>query len=73
MTVSSAITDALREIHELRTQREELAERLARAYMRLQCADVPRDHWHWEVSQILGPSEGASARRPIPPDNGDWG
>ncbi len=29
------------------------AEIIARAYMRLQCADVPREPWHWEVSQIL--------------------
>jgi hypothetical protein len=28
-------------------------ERLARAYMRLQASDVPRDPWHWEVSKIL--------------------
>jgi hypothetical protein len=27
---------------------------IARAYMRLQCADVPRELWHWEVCQILG-------------------
>jgi hypothetical protein len=29
------------------------AEIIARAYMRLQCADVPREPWHWEVCQIL--------------------
>jgi hypothetical protein len=26
---------------------------IARAYLRLQAADVPREPWHWEVSQIL--------------------
>jgi hypothetical protein len=26
---------------------------IARAFMRLQCADVPREPWHWEVCQIL--------------------
>lgn len=26
---------------------------IARAYMRLQCTDVPREPWHWEVCQIL--------------------
>jgi hypothetical protein len=26
---------------------------IARAYMRLQCADVPREPWHWEVCTIL--------------------
>jgi len=30
-------------------------ETIARAYMRLQCADVPRGPWHWEVSQMLQP------------------
>jgi hypothetical protein len=29
------------------------AEIIARAFMRLQCADVPREPWHWEVCQIL--------------------
>lgn len=24
-----------------------------RVYLRLQCADVPRDPWHWEVSAML--------------------
>jgi hypothetical protein len=31
----------------------ELEELCARAYMRLQNADVPRDPWHWEVCGIL--------------------
>lgn len=29
------------------------AEIIARAFMRLQCADVPREPWQWEVCQIL--------------------
>jgi len=32
---------------------DDALERMARAYMRLQCADVPRDPWHWEVCEIL--------------------
>jgi len=26
---------------------------IARCYMRLQCADVPREPWHWEVCKTL--------------------
>jgi hypothetical protein len=36
-------------------------ERAARAYMRLQCADVPRGPWHWEVSEILRHTETTKA------------
>lgn len=32
---------------------EQLRNDMARVYMRLQCADVPRDPWHWEVCSIL--------------------
>ena len=36
--------------------RDQLRQDMARAYMRLQCADVPRDPWHWEVCRMLGPA-----------------
>lgn len=48
--------------HELAQARESLSRAvipdvpeqiIARAFMRLQCADVPREPWHWEVCQIL--------------------
>ena len=47
-------------IRELEAALDTLEENRARAYMRLQCADVPRDPWHWEVSEILSHS-GANA------------
>jgi hypothetical protein len=34
---------------------------IARAFMRLQAADVPRDEWHWEVCQILNSPQVGSA------------
>jgi len=39
---------------------EQLDDLMARAYLRLQCADVPRDPWHWEVSKMLGPTSESS-------------
>lgn len=38
----------------LRAENRRLEDLCARAYMRLQCADVPREPWHQEVSQMLG-------------------
>ena len=35
------------------TEAEQLREVIARCYMRLQCADVPREPWHWEVCTTL--------------------
>lgn len=32
---------------------QRLQEVIARCYMRLQCADVPREPWHWEVCATL--------------------
>jgi len=32
---------------------EQLQQVIARCYMRLQCADVPREPWHWEVCTTL--------------------
>lgn len=48
---------------------------LARAYMRLQCADVPRDPWHWEVCAML--NGGAPVGGPASPgeprtERGRW-
>ncbi len=42
-----------REVAERDQRIRELEELRDRVYMRLQCADVPRDPWHWEVSTML--------------------
>lgn len=43
---------------------EDVEQLLARAYNRLQCADVPRDPWHWEVSGMLSGDSSAPETSP---------
>ncbi len=43
----------LSEWQEMEAEIARLRELMARAYMMLQRADVPRDPWHWEVCTIL--------------------
>jgi hypothetical protein len=37
----------------LKSDYDQFCEVIARCYMRLQCADVPREPWHWEVCTTL--------------------
>lgn len=43
---------------------QRLQEIIARCYMRLQCADVPREPWHWEVCTTLDNTGIPSAHEP---------
>lgn len=55
----------------LREHIDMMSNNIARAYMRLQCCDVPRDPWRWEVCTMLDNTGACSrvetSREPVAP------